>query len=104
MEGTRVAQSVKHPTSAQVMISQFVSSSPSSGSVLTLRAWNLLRILCLPLSLPLLLYQKKNVDTTQINLHIQCNPYQSNTSILHRARTNNPQICMEPQKDPEEPK
>ena len=27
--------SVKHPTSAQVMISQFVSSSPISGSVLT---------------------------------------------------------------------
>ena len=30
-----MAQSVKHPTSAQVMISQFVSSSPTSGSVLT---------------------------------------------------------------------
>ena len=29
------------------------------------------------------------------NLHIQCNPYQSNTSILHRARTNNSKICME---------
>ena len=27
-------QSVKHPTSAQVMISQFVSLSPMSGSVL----------------------------------------------------------------------
>ena len=33
--GTRVAQSVKQPTSAQVMISQFVSLSPVSGSVLT---------------------------------------------------------------------
>ena len=30
-----VAQSVKHQTSAQVMISQSVSSSPKSGSVLT---------------------------------------------------------------------
>ena len=30
-----VAQSVKRPTSAQVMISQFVGSSPASGSVLT---------------------------------------------------------------------
>ena len=30
-----MAQSVKCPTSAQVMISQFVSSSPESGSVLT---------------------------------------------------------------------
>ena len=33
--GTWVAQLVKHPTSAQVMISQFVSSSPALGSVLT---------------------------------------------------------------------
>ena len=33
--GAWVAQSVKHPTSAQVMISQSVSSSPASGSVLT---------------------------------------------------------------------
>ena len=33
--GTRVAQSVKHLTSAQVMISQLVSSSPTWGSVLT---------------------------------------------------------------------
>ena len=33
--GAWVAQSVKRPTSAQVMISQFVSSSPTSGSVLT---------------------------------------------------------------------
>ena len=34
-QDTWVAQSVKHLTSAQVMISQFVSSSPTSGSVLT---------------------------------------------------------------------
>ena len=33
--GTWETQSVKRPTSAQVMISQFVSSSPTSGSVLT---------------------------------------------------------------------
>ena len=32
---TWVAQSVKLPTSAQVTISQFVGSSPASGSVLT---------------------------------------------------------------------
>ena len=37
--GTWVAQSVKHPTLAQVMISRFVSSSPTSGIVLT--AWSL---------------------------------------------------------------
>ena len=30
-----MAQSVEHPTLAQVMISQFVSSSPASGFVLT---------------------------------------------------------------------
>ena len=30
-----MAQSVKCPTSAQVLISQFVSSSPALGSVLT---------------------------------------------------------------------
>ena len=30
-----MAQSVECPTSAQVMISQFMSSSPMSGSVLT---------------------------------------------------------------------
>ena len=33
--GTWVAQSVKHPTAAQVMISCLMSSSPASGSVLT---------------------------------------------------------------------
>ena len=33
--GAWVAQSVKWPTSAQVMISRSVSSSPASGSVLT---------------------------------------------------------------------
>ena len=38
MGGTWVAQLVKRPTSAQVMISQFVSSSPTSGSVLTVQS------------------------------------------------------------------
>ena len=36
--GTWVAQSVKRPTSAQVMISQFVGLSPALGSVLTARS------------------------------------------------------------------
>ena len=49
--GAWVAQSVEHLTSAQVMISQFVSSSPALGSRLS--AQRLLRILCPPLSLPL---------------------------------------------------
>ena len=52
--GTWGAPSVERLTSAQVMISQFVGLSPPSGSVLTARSLELLRILCLPLSLPLL--------------------------------------------------
>ena len=36
--GAWVAQSVEWPTSAQVMISRSVSSSPVSGSVLTARS------------------------------------------------------------------
>ena len=57
--GTWVAQSVKPPTSAQVVISSSVSSSPTSGSVLTAQRLEpasdlcLSLILCLPLSLPL---------------------------------------------------
>ena len=35
VEGAWVARSVKPPTSAQVVISRFMSSSPASGSVLT---------------------------------------------------------------------
>ena len=38
VRGAWVAQSVKRPTSAQVMISRFVSSSPTSGSVLTVQS------------------------------------------------------------------
>ena len=33
--GACVAQSIEHPTSAQVMISQLMSSSSATGSVLT---------------------------------------------------------------------
>ena len=36
--GSWVAQPVERPTSAQVMISRFVISSPESGSVLTARS------------------------------------------------------------------
>ena len=45
-----MARAVERLASAQVMISQFVSSSPASGSVLI--AQGLLRILSLPLSAP----------------------------------------------------
>ena len=52
IQGTWVAQSVKHLTSVQVMISRFMSSSPVSGSVLTVQS--LLGILFHSLSAPLL--------------------------------------------------
>ena len=39
--GAWVAQLVGHPTSAQVMISRFVGSSPTSGSVRTARSLEL---------------------------------------------------------------
>ena len=48
MQGAWVAQSVKHLTSAQVTISQFVSSSPTSGSLLSVQS--LLQTLRLPIS------------------------------------------------------
>ena len=48
-----MAQSVELLTLARVTISQFVGSSPTSGSVLTAQSLELLRILCLPLSLTL---------------------------------------------------
>ena len=40
----------------------------------------------------------ENEDTTQSNLQIQCNPYQTTNGIFHRSRTNNFTICMEIQK------
>ena len=49
-----VAQSMKHPTFARVMVSWFVSLSPTLGSVPTPQI--LLQILCLPLFIPLCPY------------------------------------------------
>ena len=40
----------------------------------------------------------ENDYTTQNNLQIQCNPYQTTNGILHRIRTKNFTICMETQK------
>ena len=48
--GAWVAQLVKHPTLAQVMILQFLSSSPTTGSLLSVQS---LLHTCLPLSLHL---------------------------------------------------
>ena len=51
--GAWVALSVKHPTSAQVMISQSVSSSSTSGSVLTAQSLEPASDSAPPSSLPL---------------------------------------------------
>ena len=40
----------------------------------------------------------ENDSTTQSNLQIQCNPYQTTNGILHRIRTKNLKICTETQK------
>ena len=37
-------------------------------------------------------------STTQSNLQIQCNPYQTTNGIFHRTRTKKFTICMETQK------
>ena len=42
----------------------------------------------------------ENDSTTQSNLQIQCNPYQTATDIFHRTRTIKFTICMETQKTP----
>ena len=49
--GTCVAQLVERLTLVQAMVSQFVSSGPTLGSLLL--AWSPLQILCPPLYLPL---------------------------------------------------
>ena len=40
----------------------------------------------------------ENDYTTQSNLQIQSNPYQTSNGIFHRTRTKNFTICMETQK------
>ena len=42
----------------------------------------------------------ENDYTTQSNLQIQCNPYQTTNAIFHRTGTINHTICMETQKIP----
>ena len=42
----------------------------------------------------------ENDYTTQSNLQIQCNPYQTTNGIFHRTRTKNFTICMETQRTP----
>ena len=73
IRGAWVAPSAEHLTSAQVMISQFVSLSPALGSVLTARSLGAasdpvspslcptLLALCLPLSKKIDKHKKKNL-------------------------------------------
>ena len=42
----------------------------------------------------------ENDYTTQSNVQIQYNPYQTTTGIFHRTRTKKFTICMETQKTP----
>ena len=42
----------------------------------------------------------ENEYTTQSNLQIQCNPYQTTNGIFHRTRTKNFTVCIETQKTP----
>ena len=42
----------------------------------------------------------ENDCTTQSNLQIQCNPYQTTNGIFHRTRIKNSTICIESQKTP----
>ena len=43
----------------------------------------------------------ENTYTTQSNLQIQCNTYQTTNDICHRTRTKHFTICMETQKTPD---
>ena len=73
--GAWVAQSVKLPTLAQVMISG--SSSPTPTSLLS--AQNLLQILCLPLSLPL--PRSCSLSLSKINILKRTWPEEGNTLL-----------------------
>ena len=42
----------------------------------------------------------ENDYTTQSNLQIQCNPYETTNGIFHRTRAKNFTICVETQKTP----
>ena len=77
--GARVAQSVVRPTSAQIMMSRFPSSSPASGSVLTAQslepAWDSASpslsapprlLLCLSLSIKITLDRLKVLETQSV--------------------------------------
>ena len=72
-QGHRVAQSGEHPTSAQVVVSWFVSSSPASGSLLSacLHGAHFRSSVFLSLLLPCLGSLPKYIDTKRNNLQAQ---------------------------------
>ena len=65
-----MAQSVKHPTLAQVMILQFVGLSPTLGSRLTAQSLELVWILSLPLSLSLHCSSSLSLSLSQKSINI----------------------------------
>ena len=69
-QGTWVAQSVKPPTSAQVMILQSMGSSPVSDSLLTTQSLEAAQILCLPLCLSLSRSHSASVSL-KTNIHLK---------------------------------
>ena len=104
LQGAWVAQSVKRLLLAQVMFLRLMGLSPVWGSVLTARSLEPASDSVSPsLSAPSPLILSPSLSLSlclslsKINIS---NPYQNNTNILHRARTNNPKICTEPEKTP----
>ena len=76
--GRWVAPSVKHPTSAQVMISRSMSSSPASGSALT--SWSLdpaSGSVSPSLSVPPLLMLCLSLSLSKINKNMKKNFFKS---------------------------
>ena len=70
--GTWVAQSVKHLTSAQVTIFQFMGSRPPLGSVLTVQSLEpALDSVSPPLSAPSLLMFRLSLSLSKISKHLK---------------------------------
>ena len=67
--GAWVAQSVEHLTSAQAMISPFVGSSPTLGSVLTAQSLEPALDSVSPLSLPFPDLRSVSLSVFKINKH-----------------------------------
>ena len=82
----------KHLTSAQVVISQFVGLSPTSGSVLTAQSLEPASDLCLPLSLPLPHWC--SVSVSQINIKNFFKEYVKTAIFLKREFDISPHVGL----------